>query len=132
MSFWIFILASIGLIDAAYILYKKLTKKKLVCFFGDDCDRVSKSKYGYVLGIPIEALGIGFYLSLLGIFTLSTLGVIAIVGVPLSFVVLFIAIPASLASLYLLFIQAVLKEWCEWCILSAVVNFLILALVLFG
>ena len=131
MSFWIVILAVIGLLDAAFILQRKLTKKKLVCFFGEDCDRVSKSKYGYFFGIPTEALGIGFYLFVIGLFTLFSLGVTTIFSIPLFSLVLFAAIPASLASIYLLVIQAaILKEWCEWCILSAVVNFLILVLAL--
>jgi len=131
MSFWIPFLALIGLADASYLLYKKLRKEKLVCFLGDDCDRVSKSKYGYFFGIPNELLGIGFYLLALGLFVFSLLGGITILGIPLLSLLLFAAIPASLASLYLLFIQAsILKEWCEWCILSAFVNFLILFLTL--
>jgi len=130
-SFWIFVLAFIGLADASYLLYKKLKKEKLVCFFGDDCDRVSKSKYGYFFGIPSEFLGVGFYLFALGLFVLSLLGTTMIVGIPLLSLLLFAAIPASLASLYLLLVQAfILKEWCEWCILSALVNFLILFLAL--
>jgi len=132
MSFWIPILALIGLADASYLLYKKLKKEKLVCFFWDDCDKVTKSKYGYFLGVPNEVSGIGFYLFVLVLFVLSLLGSTISLGLPLITLLLFAAIPASLASLYLLFVQAfILKEWCEWCILSAVVNFLILLLVLF-
>lgn len=131
LSFWIFILALIGLADASYLLYKKLRKEKLVCFFGDDCDKVSKSKYGYMFGIPTEVFGIGFYLFVLALFVLSQLGSTMILGVPLFSLLLFAAIPASLASLYLLSIQAfILKGWCEWCSLSALVNFLILFFVL--
>ena len=131
-SFWILILALIGLADASYLLYKKLKKEKLACFFGNDCDRVSKSKYGYVFGIPSEVFGIGFYLFALFLFVLSLLGNTMSLGLPLLSLLLFAAIPASLASLYLLSVQVfILKEWCEWCILSALVNFLILFFILF-
>lgn len=131
MSLWIFVLALVGLADASYLLYKKLKQEKLVCFLGEDCDRVSKSMYGYFLGIPNELFGIGFYLSVLGLFGLSFLGTAEIFGFPLRSLLLFAAIPAVLASLYLLLIQAtILKEWCEWCILSALVNFMILGLAL--
>ena len=131
MSLWIPILALIGLADASYLLYKKLRKEKLVCFFGDDCDKVSKSKYGYIFGIPSEVFGNGFYLFVLALFVLSLLGNTMIFGVSLLSLLLFAAIPASLVSVYLLSIQVfILKQWCEWCILSALVNFLLLFLAL--
>lgn len=129
MSVWLFILALIGLADALYLLVKKVRKEKLVCFLGEDCDKVVKSKYGFFFGIPNEAFGVGFYLLVLGSFALSLLGVDALGGFALLLLVLAAAIAASLASLYLMAIQAfVLKEWCEWCLLSALVNFLILLL----
>ena len=132
MWFWIFILSVIGLADAAYLLYKKLKKEKLVCFFGEDCNKVSKSKYGYFFGIPNEIFGIGFYLFALSLFVFSLLGVITIFEISLTSLLLFAVILASIVSLYLLWIQtAVLKAWCAWCILSSLVNFLILFAVLF-
>ena len=79
----------------------------------------------------VEFFGVGFYLFTLGLFVFFLLGTVTILGVSLASLLLFAVILASLVSLYLLFIQAVvLKNWCEWCILSAVVNFLILFLVL--
>ena len=130
---WVFILSLIGLADALYLAYKKLKKEKLVCFFGEDCNKVSKSKYGYFFGIPNEVFGIGFYFFALSLFVLSLLGVITIFEISLLSLLLLAAILASIASLYLLWIQAaVLKTWCEWCILSALVNFLILLVVLLG
>ena len=130
---WIFILSLIGLANASYLLCKKLKKEKLVCFFGEDCNKVSKSKYGYFFGIPNEVFGIGFYLFALSLFVFSLLGVITIFEISLLSLLLLGVIPASIASAYLLWIQAaVLKTWCEWCILSASVNFLILFVVLLG
>ena len=131
ISFWIPLLALVGLADAGYLLYKKVRKEKLTCFLGDDCDRVTKSKYGYTAGIPNEILGIGFYLSCLFLFGLSFLGHTFLLGISLNTYLVLAAIPASLASLYLIGVQAfILKEWCEYCLLSAAVNFLILAIAL--
>lgn len=132
ISFWILPLALIGLADALYLLRKKMRGEKLVCFMGDDCDKVVKSKYGYIAGIPNEFLGAGFYISAFILFLLGFLGRETIAGFSPESILLILAVPASLASLYLLGIQAfVLKEWCEYCLLSALVNFLILLVLLF-
>jgi len=132
ISLWILVLALIGLADASYLLRTKLQKKKLACFIGNDCDRVTKSRYGYLFGIPNEVFGLAFYLFVIALFVLSLLGVSVIAGIPLLSLLLAGAIPAFLVSLYLLGVQAIiLKGWCEWCLLSAFVNLLILFIVLF-
>lgn len=124
ISGWIPVLALVGLVNATYLLYKKARNEKLTCFIGHDCDSVTKSKYGHIFGIPNEVVGIGFYVLVLVLFFLSWLGVASILGIPLGALLLTLAIPASLTSLYLLGIQAlVLKKWCDWCILSVLVNF---------
>lgn len=128
-SLWIPILALIGLADASYLLFKKLKKEKVVCLIGDDCDRVVKSKYGFFFGIPNEAMGVAFYLLVLFLVLVSTWELKELLN--FSLLLTTVAFLAFTASLYLLGIQAfVLKEWCEWCILSAAVNFLILFLTL--
>lgn len=124
ISTWIPVLALIGLANAAYLLYKKVRHEKLTCLIGEDCDIVTKSNYGYLFGIPNEVVGIGFYGLVLVLFFLSFLGIPAILNFPLGALLLTLAIPASLTSLYLLGIQAfVLKKWCDYCILSVFVNF---------
>jgi len=124
ISFWIPVLALVGLANAAYLLYKKARHEKLTCFIGHDCDSVTKSKYGYIFGIPNELVGIGFYVLVLILSFLSFLGVASIPGFPWGALLLTLAIPASLVSLYLLGVQAsVLKKWCDYCILSVLINF---------
>lgn len=124
ISFWIPVLALIGLANAAYLLYKKARNEKLTCFIGDDCDSVTRSKYGYIVGVPNEVVGIGFYVLVLVLFFLSFLGVASILGFPWGALLLTLAIPASLTSLYLLGVQAfILKKWCDYCVLSTLVNF---------
>jgi uncharacterized membrane protein len=132
-SAWIPVVAFVGLVNAAYLLYKKTRNEKLTCFIGHDCDSVTKSKYGYIFGISNEAFGIGFYLLVLALFFLSFLGVTSIPGLPWGALLLLLAIPASLTSLYLLGVQAfILKKWCDYCILSVFINFSIHYLAMLG
>lgn len=131
MLFWIPLLALVGLADASYLLYKKLRHEHLTCLIGDDCERVTKSKYGSMFGIPNEVFGIGYYLAVLIGFFLLALGVKDVLSIPVLFTLQLVTVPAIMSSAYLLAIQAfVLKEWCEYCLLSAAVNGL-LALFLF-
>lgn len=124
ISFWIPVLTFIGLANASYLLYKKVKNERLTCLIGEDCDIVTKSKYGYLFGIPNEVIGIGFYVLVLVLLFLFFLGVSSILGFPIGALLLTLAIPASLASLYLLGIQAfVLKKWCDYCVLSVLINF---------
>lgn len=132
ISIWIPIFAFIGLLDSAYLLYKKLRHEKLACLIGEDCDKVVKSKYGYVAGVPNEAFGLAYYLFALGTFGYAAIGGPFLAGVSIVFLLKIATVLASFASVYLLVIQAfVLKEWCEYCLLSAFVNFDILLILFF-
>lgn len=120
LSSWILPLAAIGLVNSLYILSKKLTKQKLTCFIQEDCDKVVKSKYGYLLGIPNEVIGIGYYLFFSGMFWLG-----------MSLLAQIAAALALIASIVLVGIQAfILKQWCEYCLLASLINLLIFILVL--
>ena len=133
ISAWIPVLALVGLANAAYLLYKKTRNEKLTCFIGHDCDSVTKSKYGYIFGIPNEVVGIGFYAVVLVLFLLTFVGAASIPGFPWGALLLMLAIPASLASLYLLGVQAfVLKKWCDYCIIAMIINFSIHYIAMLG
>lgn len=120
LMFW---LAILGLLISAYILYAKGWNKKLVCLIGEDCDRVVKSRYGYLFfGIPNELFGVVYY-------ALAAMLFGADVGTRSLFPA--IAAIAFLASLYLAAVQAfVLREWCEFCLITAAINGIILFFIL--
>lgn len=104
---------------AGYIHGKKFRNDKLVCPVGSDCEVVIYSKYSKFLGIPIENLGVIYYLTVALSYT-----VLFLFPKPnseiLSFFTLSITTLAFLFSLYLTYIQAVnLRQWCVWCLLSA-------------
>jgi len=116
------VLAFIGIIDAGYLAWHSLTKKLLVCPLNGSCEAVIESKWSRTFGVKNEFLGILYYISvLIGAFIVAyydirliTLGLI----VASSFALLF--------SVFLVYLQAkVIKQYCFYCMISAIVNLLI-------
>jgi len=110
----------IGLLDSIYLAYVKAAKAPIYCIPGlGDCDVVNASRWSELFGIPLGFYGIaGFGL----IFALTTFDFrkwsihqyidLAIFGFSLA---------GFLFSLYLTSIEIfVLKTYCQWCILSAI------------
>jgi len=117
------VLALIGLIDSLYLSWKHLKKQPLVCpITTHDCQAVVESKYGKLFfGIKNEYLGSLFYLAVI---------IAAIIIALDSFNILLYLLLASAAALiisaYLFYVQAkILKNYCTYCIISALVNLLI-------
>ena len=131
-SIWLLPLAASGLFISLYILSKKLRKEELVCLMGKGCDKVVKSKYGYMMGVPNEIIGSLFYVWILIVVISSVVEVTDIFEERLLFLVYLSVILAFLSSIGLTAIQAfVLKEWCEMCLAAAGINALIFFLVAF-
>ena len=131
-SFFLILLAAVGLIDSGYIFYKKLRNEKLICFIGKDCNKVIKSKYSSVFGIPNEVLGVLFYVGVFGFFFISWLGIEYFLDIQLLLIFRVAAFLAFLSSVFLTAVQIfILKEWCEYCLLTAFVNVGIFVFVLF-
>lgn len=132
MKFWVvIILAVVGLLDVGYIYYKKNFNQKLVCVIGKDCNAVLNSKYSHILGLPMEVWGAVYYFVVLTLALLILLGLIEAGGLNIELVLRIITSLAALGSVGLIFIQlVVIKEWCEYCLLSAAVNFLLVIAIL--
>ncbi len=114
-----------GFLVSHYIQRKKSSGEKMLCNIIKGCDRVTDSEYSRFLGIPLELLGMVYY----GLVVLSYI-IFSLFpessGVQLTFWVLGITSGAFLFSVYLTFIQVVvLKDWCQWCLVSAVISLLI-------
>ncbi|MBI2633927.1 MAG: vitamin K epoxide reductase family protein [Parcubacteria group bacterium] len=110
-----------GFLLAFYIRHKKSGREKMVCYVGKDCDTVIHSEFSEFLGLPVEILGMFYYAAIAaayGVFSFYPEFRLE----PVTFWVLALTATAFLFSLYLTFIQAVvLKEWCEWCLTSALI-----------
>jgi len=109
-----------GFLAASYIFYKKKTKKTLMCAMGSNCNTVIYSKYSKFFGIPIEYLGM-FYYFIIFVIYLMLISSSGALGGFVGLLVFIVTGGAFLFSLYLLFIQGfVLKQWCMWCLFSAI------------
>lgn len=109
-----------GFFLASYIYRCKHKKRPLVCPMRGSCDFVTQSDYSKFLGIPVERLGMVYYMTVFLFHTLVLLypPLFSPVMVMASLVASTLAI---LFSLYLMGVQAfVLKQWCTWCVCSAV------------
>jgi uncharacterized membrane protein len=124
--------ALIGFAVSGYIFLKKQKHEKLVCFVGDDCNTVINSKYNSLFfGIPNEVMGLGYYAAVFAGVVLLFLGVRYLGPIPFLLVFLSATAVSALFALYLLYVQyIVLKEWCEYCVTSAIASIAIFVLTL--
>ena len=114
-------LALIGIFVAAYLtLYKIGAIGSLSCTIGS-CTTVQSSKYATFLGFPVAAWGVGFYISVF-VVTLAGLQDRFADSRPISlFLVASSAIGVAF-SLWLTYLEAfVIKAWCQWCVVSAII-----------
>lgn len=117
-------LALVGLVITTYLRDRQLRKKKVKCFFGEDCGGVLESKYNHFFGAPNVVLGKYFYI--LTIFA-AFLIIYYAKSFPLIGVGLVLASGlAMFVSLYLTYVQAfLLRKWCAWCLATGIVNILL-------
>lgn len=126
------IIALLGLLDTAYLLWKRYGRpgEPLVCPIGEHCGEVLDSRYGRLLGFRNEFLGAAYYFTMLALLGAAGRGMalpFSIFGSsdPLALAFL-ISIPAATASLVLTGIQAiVLQNWCSYCLFANAVNIVI-------
>lgn len=116
-----------GFAIASYIHHKKKAGEVLVCPIGTSCERVTHSEYSSFFGVPLEYLGMLYYAII--VFSYSAFLISPAFAVPgTEFVLLGTSILAVLFSSYLVFLQAfTLREWCTWCLISAMMSAVILA-----
>ena len=119
----IIFLSFAGFLIAFYIRHhKKNVKEVLVCPLRANCDTVIHSDYSKFLGIPVEILGILYY----GLIAVSYGLFIVLPETATSSTLFFVHSASALAfifSIYLTLVQAfALKNWCTWCIVSAVIS----------
>ncbi|MEK7519504.1 MAG: vitamin K epoxide reductase family protein [Patescibacteria group bacterium] len=121
LGFYVFvsILALGGLIISITVYYVKKNKKQLVCPTGSDCNAVITSRYSKFLGLPLEYLGMAYFLVVLITYIIRAISP-GLLPTAFQIILLMITVSAFLFSFYLLFIQAfLLRQWCIWCVLTA-------------
>ncbi|MDP3989274.1 MAG: vitamin K epoxide reductase family protein [bacterium] len=114
-----------GLGVSLYIFSTKRSHKQLVCPVGSNCNVVVNSRYAKFLGVSLEYWGMLYYATIVTsyltlLFAPHVLSDITVLGISL------LTTFAFFFSLYLLFVQAfLLRQWCIWCLLSALFSILI-------
>lgn len=111
-----------GLAVSLYLTWTYAAGSAPACV-GDSagCETVQSSPYSRILGVPVAALGLGGYAALL----LSA----ALRGLAGAAFGLFVALVGTLFSGYLTYLELfVIEAICQWCVASAVLMVLALAL----
>ncbi len=129
-SVWPYALAAIvsliGLGDSIYLTIEHLTGQSVRCTIIAGCSEVLGSSYAVMAGIPLATVGVAAYF---GVFSLATLGAF---GYRLAGTLLAILVGIMfLMTLWLLYLQAfVIHHFCQFCLLSALVTFVLTGLVI--
>ncbi len=120
-------LAWLGLADAAYLTWIKLSHHEALCAGVGNCYTVNTSKYAEIHGVPVALLGALAYLAILALLWLERrhpLG--AAYGAMAEFALIFAGV---LYSAYLTYLEAaVIHAFCPYCLLSAAILLFLLIL----
>jgi len=115
----------VGLADAIYLTIEHLSGRSVRCTIVSGCSEVLSSEYATVRGIPLAMIGAAAY------FTVFSLAVLA--GYSYQWAAKLLAAIVGLmfiTTLWLLYLQAfVIKHFCQFCLLSALVTFVLTVLV---
>jgi uncharacterized membrane protein len=122
------LLSLLGLADALYLTIEHVTGQSVRCTILAGCSAVLSSPYAVVAGIPLAAVGAAAY------FTVFSLIVLTLFGYGIAGKLLLPVVGAMfLVSLWLIYLQAfVIREFCQYCLLSALITTTLLVLVVLG
>ncbi|HEY0368959.1 MAG TPA: vitamin K epoxide reductase family protein [Chthoniobacterales bacterium] len=120
------VIALLGVAEATYLTVMHLSGANIVCVASSGCSQVLHSAWASVRGIPLAALGGLAYFS---VFSLATLAAFGYRRAD-TFVAIIIGL-MFLTTLGLLYVQArVLHAFCDYCLLSAALIFLLAGLII--
>ena len=121
------ILAIVGLLDSLYLYWVKISNAYALCGPIGDCESVNSSPYAEIAGIPIALLGAVAYLVILGFLLVERRGTFWVEYAPM--IVFGVSLVGVLYSAYLTYVEvAILRAICPYCLLSAIVLVILLAL----
>ena len=118
----------IGLADAIYLTVEHLSGRSVRCTLVSGCSAVLSSPYATVRGYPLAALGAAAY------FSVFSLALLVAFGYGKLRTLLSLLVGAMfLVTLWLLYLQAfVIRSFCQFCLLSALVTTVLAVLVALG
>lgn len=115
----------VGLGDAIYLTVEHLSGRSVRCTIVSGCSEVLSSEYATVRGVPLAMIGAAAY------FSVFSLAVLAAYSYKWAAKLLTVVVGLMfLTTLWLLYLQAfVIKHFCQFCLLSALVTFVLTVLV---
>ncbi|MBC8031884.1 MAG: vitamin K epoxide reductase family protein [Pyrinomonadaceae bacterium] len=119
------VVSLVGLADAIYLTVEHVAGRSVKCTIVSGCSEVLSSQYATVAGIPLALVGAAAYFT---VFSLATLGAFGyrVAGKLLTLAVALMFV----TSLWLVYLQAfVIRAFCQFCLLSALVTFVLTGLV---
>ena len=117
-------LTLIGISDAMYVAYGSYSGTQLWCPILDGCNTVVNSPYSRVLGMPMSYFGFIYYLFMFG---LAARLAYEPASKSLRFRVVLYAALGAVSSAYFIYLQlGLIQAICSYCIISAIVSFLLL------
>jgi uncharacterized membrane protein len=117
-------LTLIGIADALYVAYGSYRGTQLWCPILDGCNTVINSPYSRVLGMPMSYFGFIYYVFMFG---LAARLAYEPASKSLRFRVVLYAALGAVSSAYFIYLQlGFIQAICSYCIISAIVSFLLL------
>jgi uncharacterized membrane protein len=115
----------IGLADAIYLTIEHLSGRSVRCTIVSGCSEVLSSEYATVRGIPLAMIGAAAY------FAVFSLAVLAAYSYRWAAKLLTVIVGLMfITTLWLIYLQAlVIKHFCQFCLLSALVTFILTILI---
>lgn len=131
-KFLILILSFVGLFDSLYLWWAYTSPSHPLACLGTGCDVARSSSYSHFGGLPLPLYGVALYGALALLAVGESLGGRILYPI-IRYSTLIVAAAGFVVSLLLSGVEAfVLHAWCAWCVLSAILVTLILALSIFG
>ncbi len=120
------VVALAGLVDAMYLTVKHYTEEPVPCSIIEGCEMVLTSSYAEIAGVPLAALGAAAY------FTAFSLALLAAFGNRFAWTFFGIqSIIMALVTAWLIYLQAaVIRAFCQFCLISAATSFALVILYL--
>ncbi len=122
------LVALVGLGDAVYLTIHHYTGEKVPCSVSGGCEAVLTSSYAEIGGIPLAMFGAAAYFIAFSLAILAAFGnrlMWKLFGVQTAIMAVF--------SLYLVYVQKYeIREFCQYCLLSAAVCVTLFVIALFS
>src|SRR2546430_1185422 len=116
----------IGLRASIYLTVEHLSGRSVRCTIVTGCSEVLSSPYASVRGVPLALVGASAYFMVFSLATLAAFGY-KVAGQLLAIVVAIMFV----TTLWLLYLQGfVIRAFCQFCLLSALVTLILTALVI--